>query len=161
MSSTSTRISYDTFAHEAQSVVAGLVTMSKAVDASGLEKALTELLKIRASQINGCAFCIQYHLNIARALPDEPLTRTKLDLLAAWHEAPEHYTARERAALAYTEALVSHLHEGVSDALYAEVAQQFPGMQMAFLTAAIANINAWNRIAVALRFAPPVPKNTA
>lgn len=151
MSSTSTRISYDTFAHEAQSVVAGLVTMSKAVDASGLEKA----------QINGCAFCIQYHLNIARALPGEPLTRTKLDLLAAWHEAPEHYTARERAALAYTEALVSHLHEGVSDALYAEVAQQFPGMQMAFLTAAIANINAWNRIAVALRFAPPVPKNTA
>jgi AhpD family alkylhydroperoxidase len=153
MSSTSTRITYETFVRDAAPIAAALSAMSKAVDASGLEKPLTELLKIRASQINGCAFCIQYHLNIAR---EKAVPRTKLDLVAAWHEAPEHFSERERAALAYTEALTAKLHEGVSDALYQEVAQQFPGEQMAFLTTAVANINAWNRIAVALRFAPPV-----
>ncbi|RAR65166.1 AhpD family alkylhydroperoxidase [Paraburkholderia unamae] len=153
MSSTSPRIAYETFVRDAAPVVAALSAMSQAVDASGLEKPLTELLKIRASQINGCAFCIQYHLNIAR---DKAVPRTKLDLVAAWHEAPAFFSERERAALAYTEALSAKLHEGVSDALYQQVAQQFPGEQMAFLTAAVANINAWNRIAVALRFAPPV-----
>ncbi|CAG9244115.1 carboxymuconolactone decarboxylase family protein [Paraburkholderia unamae] len=153
MSSISPRIAYETFVRDAAPVVAALSAMSRAVDASGLEKPLTELLKIRASQINGCAFCIQYHLNIAR---DKAVPRTKLDLVAAWHEAPAFFSERERAALAYTEALSAKLHEGVSDALYQQVAQQFPGEQMAFLTAAVANINAWNRIAVALRFAPPV-----
>lgn len=153
MSSTSTRIAYETFVRDAAPVAAALSAMSKAVDASGLEKPLTELLKIRASQINGCAFCIQYHLNIAR---EKAVSRVKLDLVAAWHEAPEYFSERERAALAYTEALTARLHDGVSDALYEDVARQFPGEQMAFLTAAVANINAWNRIAVALRFAPPV-----
>ncbi|MEM5447264.1 carboxymuconolactone decarboxylase family protein [Paraburkholderia sp. BR14263] len=153
MSSTSTRIAYETFARDAAPVAAALSAMSKAVDASGLEKPLTELLKIRASQINGCAFCIQYHLNIAR---EKAVPRVKLDLVAAWHEAPEYFSERERAALAYTEALTAKLHDGVSDVLYEDVARQFPGEQMAFLTAAVANINAWNRIAVALRFAPPV-----
>jgi len=149
----STRIAYETFVRDAAPVAAALSAMSKAVDAAGLEKPLTELLKMRASQINGCAFCIQYHLNIAR---EKAVPRAKLDLVAAWHEAPEYFSERERAALAYTEALSAKLHEGVSDALYEKVAQQFPGEQMAFLTAAVANINAWNRIAVALRFAPPV-----
>jgi AhpD family alkylhydroperoxidase len=153
MSSASTRIAYETFTRDAAPVAAALSAMSKAVDASGLEKPLTELLKIRASQINGCAFCIQYHLNIAR---EKNVPRAKLDLVAAWHEATGIFSEREQVALAYTEALTSKLHEGVSDALYRKVAEQFPGQQMAFLTAAIANINAWNRIAVALQFAPPV-----
>ncbi|HKT97183.1 MAG TPA: carboxymuconolactone decarboxylase family protein [Paraburkholderia sp.] len=153
MSSPSSRISYETFRRDAAQVAAALSAMSKAVDDSGLEKPLTELLKIRASQINGCAFCIQYHLNIAR---EKHVSRAKLDLVAAWHEAPALYSEREQAALAYTEALTSKLHEGVSEALYRKVSAQFPGEQMAFLTAAIANINAWNRIAVALQFAPPV-----
>ncbi|WP_321955789.1 carboxymuconolactone decarboxylase family protein [Paraburkholderia bannensis] len=147
------RISYETFSQDAPQVVAGLVTMSKAVDASGLEKSLTELLKIRASQINGCAFCIQYHLNIARELL---IAQEKLDLVVAWHEARSFFSEREQAALAYTEALTEKLHEGVSEALYRKVAEQFPGEQMAYLTTAIANINAWNRIGVALQFAPPV-----
>ncbi|QBR00518.1 carboxymuconolactone decarboxylase family protein [Paraburkholderia pallida] len=153
MSSPSSRISYETFRRDAAQVATALTAMSKAVDESGLEKPLTELLKIRASQINGCAFCIQFHLNIAR---EKHVPRAKLDLVAAWHEAPAIYTEREQAALAYTEALTSKLHEGVSDALYRKVEEQFPGAQLAFLTAAIANINAWNRIAVALQFAPPV-----
>ncbi|WP_213301270.1 carboxymuconolactone decarboxylase family protein [Paraburkholderia sacchari] len=153
MSSPSSRISYEAFRRDAAQVASALSAMSKAVDDSGLEKPLTELLKIRASQINGCAFCIQFHLNIAR---EKNVPRGKLDLVAAWHEAPALYSEREQAALAYTEALTSKLHEGVSDALYRKVAEQFPGEQMAFLTGAIANINAWNRIAVALRFAPPV-----
>lgn len=158
MSSASTRIAYETFVRDAAPVAAALSAMSKAVDASGLEKPLTELLKIRASQINGCAFCIQYHLNIAR---EKAVPRVKLDLVAAWHEAPECFSERERAALAYTEALSAKLHEGVSDGLYEAVARHFPGEQMAFLTAAVANINAWNRIAVALRFAPPVRDEAA
>ncbi|MFX1764351.1 carboxymuconolactone decarboxylase family protein [Paraburkholderia sp. A1RI-2L] len=157
MSSPSSRISYEDFRREAAQVASALSTMSKAVDDSGLEKNLTELLKIRASQINGCAFCIQFHLNIAR---EKNVARAKLDLVAAWHEAPTLYSEREQAALAYTEALTSKVHEGVSDALYRKVAEQFPGEQLAFLTAAIANINAWNRIAVALRFAPPVNEGT-
>lgn len=154
----SARITYESFVQEAAPVFAGLVAMGQAVDASGLEKPLTELLKIRASQINGCAFCLQYHLNIAR---NARLPRVKLDLVAAWHEAPEVFTERERAALAWTEALTAKPHEGVSDALYAQVERQFPGAQLAYLTAAVANINAWNRIAVALRFAPPVPQDAA
>jgi AhpD family alkylhydroperoxidase len=152
----SNRITYETFSREAAPVVGGLVAMSQAVEAAGLEKSLTELLTIRASQINGCAFCLQYHLNIAR---DAQVSRVKLDLVATWHEAQEYYTERERAALAWTEALTAKPHEGVSDALYAEVERQFPGTQLAFLTAAVANINAWNRIAIALHWAPPVPRD--
>ena len=154
----SNRIAYETFVRDAAPVASALSAMTKAVDASGLEKPLTELLKIRASQINGCAFCIQYHLNIAR---EKGVPRAKLDLVAAWHEAPACFSERERAALAYTEALSAKLHEGVSDALYEQVAQHFPGEQIAFLTAVVANINAWNRIAVALRFSPPVRDEAA
>ncbi len=158
MSPITTRISYQQFIDEAAPVAAALSAMSKAVDAAGLEKTLTELLKVRASQINGCAFCLQYHLNIAR---DKQVPAAKLDLVATWHETPDLYSERERTALAYTEALTSALHKGIDDALRAQVEQHFPGPQLAFLTAAIANINAWNRIAIALRFAPPIPQRAA
>src|SRR5215831_3293542 len=95
------RIDYKIFQGIIPEMATGMAAITHALRKSGVEPEIIELLKIRASQINGCAFCVQYHLNDARALPGEPLTRTKLDLLAAWHEAPEYYTARERAALAY------------------------------------------------------------
>lgn len=147
------RIGREEYDEVAPAVVAALRALGKAVDESGLEKPLTELIKVRASQINGCAFCIQYHLNMARKLGVEA---PKLDLLAAWREVGV-YTARERAALVWTEALTRMDRHSVSDATYAQVQAQFTRSEIAFLTASVGAINAWNRIAGALHFEPPVP----
>ena len=124
---------------------------------SGLEPALLELVKTRASQINGCAFCVQFHLNLSRKLG---VAQSKLDLVAVWRDTPAVFTARERAALAWTEALTTLARatgHGVEDPDYNAVREHFSKTEVAFLTAAIANIQAWNRIAVSLRFAPQVP----
>lgn len=147
------RIGRSDFDDIAPAAVAALRALGKAVDDSGLEKTLTELIKVRASQINGCAFCIQFHLNMARKLGVET---PKLDLLAAWREVGV-YTARERAALAWTEALTRMDRHSVSDATYAQVQEQFTRSEIAFLTTSVGAINAWNRIAGSLHFAPPVP----
>ena len=147
------RISRADYDELAPAAVAALRALGKAVDDSGLEKPLTELIKVRASQINGCAFCIQYHLNVARKLG---VAAPKLDLLAAWREAGV-YTARERAALSWTEALTRMDRHSVSDATYAQVQERFTRSEIAFLTASVGAINAWNRIAGALHFEPPVP----
>jgi AhpD family alkylhydroperoxidase len=127
--------------------------LGAAVEASGLEKDLLELVKVRASQINGCGYCVQYHLNVARKLK---VPQARLDLLVVWREAGI-FSARECAALGLTEVLCSGIAGGVSDALWAEVRAVYSESEAAFLTAAIANINAWNRIGVALRFSPPIP----
>jgi AhpD family alkylhydroperoxidase len=127
--------------------------LGAAVEASGLEKDLLEIVKVRASQINGCAYCVQYHLNVARKLK---VPQARLDLVVVWREAGI-FSARERAALGLTEALCAGIAEGVSEALWAEVRAVFSESEAAFLAAAIANINAWNRIGVALRFSPPIP----
>jgi AhpD family alkylhydroperoxidase len=129
-----------------------LIGLGKAVAESGLEKSLVELVKIRASQINGCAFCLHMHVAEARKLGE---SQERLDLLSAWHEAPG-FSARERAALAWTEALTLVAQDRVPDAVYAEAKAQFTDQEFANLTAAIVTINAWNRIAVAFRFVPPV-----
>ncbi|WP_454732322.1 MULTISPECIES: carboxymuconolactone decarboxylase family protein [Cupriavidus] len=147
------RMEFTDFTGIAPGVAAALRALTKAVDDAGLEKPLTELLKLRASQINGCAFCLQFHLNLARAAG---VDARKLDLLAAWRDAGI-YTEREQAALAWTEALTLLGHDSASDAVYAAVSTQFQPAELAHLTAAIANINAWNRIAVSLRFSPPAP----
>ncbi len=131
---------------------AALSALSKAVDDSGLEKALTELLKVRASQLNGCAFCLQYHLNLARAAQ---VPQAKLDLVAVWRDV-EVFTARERAALTWTEALTHVTPQGISDDAYNAVKQEFEESDLVFLTTAVATINAWNRIAMAFRFSPPI-----
>lgn len=147
------RIDRPEFAQLTPGVSEAMLALGKAINASGLEKDLLELIKLRASQLNGCAFCLQFHLNVAR---DLGMPTPKLDLLAAWREAPV-YSVRERVALAWTEALTLTSEGGASDALYAEVLAEFGPAHLSFLTAAISNINAWNRIAAALRFAPPVP----
>jgi AhpD family alkylhydroperoxidase len=152
--STSVRIDRPEFARLTPGVSEALSALGKAIAGSGLPADLLELVKLRASQLNGCAFCLQFHLNVARSLhvPTE-----KLDLLAAWAEAPV-YSERERLALAWTEALTLAAEGGASDALYAQLLAEFGPAPLGFLTAAIANINAWNRIAMGLRFAPPIPR---
>ena len=117
---------------------------------AGIDKPLLELVKIRASQINGCAFCVQYHLLVAEGLG---VPVDKLNLLVVWREAPQ-FSARERAALAWTEAL-TRLAGGVGDEVYAEASAEFSKEELTYLTSAIAGINVWNRFGVAYRWSPP------
>ena len=149
----SPRLSVQDFYKVAPDATSALRALGTAVEACGLDPGMIELMKLRASQINGCCFCLQYHLNVARKLG---VPQAKLDLMAAWREAGI-FDARECAALALTEALTARLPDGLADDLWAEVRAVFSQDETAFLTAAIANINAWNRIAIALRFAPPMP----
>ena len=128
--------------------------LGAAVEASGLDKGMLELMKLRASQINGCTYCLQYHLNVARMLD---VSQHKLDLTGVWREAGI-FTERECAALAMTEALTAGLPGGLSDELWTEIRAVFSEGETAFLAAAIANINAWNRVAIAMRFTPPAPR---
>lgn len=146
------QMEWKTFAEVAPSVNAALLAMGKAIDESGLEKTLTELMKLRASQLNGCAFCTQMHLNVSRKIG---VPETQLGLVAVWREA-KVFSPREQAALAYTEALTLAPAAGLDEALQARLQANFSSQELPFLTAAIANINAWNRIAGALRFSPPL-----
>jgi AhpD family alkylhydroperoxidase len=126
--------------------------LSEAVKKSGLEISLIELVKIRASQINGCAFCLAMHTHEARALGESD---ERMHLLGAWREAPV-FSPRERAALAWTEALTRIADGPVSDEIYREARAQLSDAELANLTTAIVTINAWNRIAIAYRFMPDV-----
>lgn len=129
-----------------------LRSIGQAVGQSSLEPILLELVKTRASQINGCAFCLNMHFDEALKLGESP---KRLNLLSAWHEAPI-YNQRERAALAWTEALTLIANSHVSDEIYEEVSQQFSKEELALLTATIVTINAWNRIGVALCWTPEI-----
>ena len=122
------------------------------VDQSSLEPKLRELIKIRASQINGCAFCIAMHTRDARKIGE---TDERMHLLDAWREAPI-YSAREQAALAWTEALTLVSETHVSDEVFEQVRRQFSEQEIVDLTAAVVAINTWNRIAIAFRMQPRV-----
>jgi len=134
--------------------MAALMSLSQVIAASGLEPEILELVKLRASQVNGCAFCLQMHATDARKMK---MSEEKLQLLAAWREAPV-YSRRERAALAWTESLtlVAQSH-GVPDDVYAAATAEFSDVELAHLTSAVVLINAWNRFAIAYRYAPMVP----
>jgi len=120
------------------------------VNESGIEHSLLELVKMRASQINGCAYCIDMHTKDARARGE---TEQRLYLLDAWREAP-FYSDRERAALAWTEA-VTNLGEGhVPDAVYEQARAQFGEAELVKLTLAVIAINGWNRLNIAFRTVP-------
>jgi len=133
---------------------AALISISTAVRQSGLDPKLVELVKIRASQINGCAFCLHMHTTEARAQGE---TDERLHLLNAWREAPL-YNERERAALAWTEALTRITEGHAPDDVYDAARRVFSEPELAMLTSEIVAINAWNRIAIAYRFAPDVAK---
>jgi AhpD family alkylhydroperoxidase len=129
----------------------GLNTLGMAAQRSGLEHSLQELVKIRASQINGCAMCLDMHTKDARASGE---SEQRLYLIPAWRESTPFFSDRERAALAWTEA-VTLLAEGhVPDAVYEEVRQHFSDDELVNLTLLVAAINAYNRLNVALRTVP-------
>jgi len=132
----------------APAVVHAMFGLQKAVNESGLEPALLELVKMRASQINGCAACIDMHTKDARAAGE---TEQRLYLLAAWHEAAHLYTERERAALAWTEALTRVTEGHAPDDVYEQVHAQFKDAELAQLTLAIVAINGWNRLNIGFR----------
>lgn len=127
-----------------------MLALQNHVNHSGLEGSLLELVKMRASQINGCAYCIDMHSKDARAHGE---TEQRLYALNAWRETP-FYSARERAALAWTEALTRIAGDDVSDALYAEARKQFSEKELVDLSFAIIAINGWNRLAIPFRSEP-------
>ena len=145
------------FQQAAPDTVKALIALETQIQSSGLEQSLIELVKTRASQINGCAYCINMHTQDARKHGE---TEQRLYLLNAWREAPG-YSDRERAALAWTEAvtLISDTH--APDDLYDEVRAQFSDAETVNLTMLIATINAWNRLAIAFRAIPPVRAKAA
>jgi AhpD family alkylhydroperoxidase len=124
-----------------------MLALEGAVRASALEPLLLELVKLRASQINGCAYCLDMHSKDARARGED---EQRLHVLAAWREAP-FYSPRERAALAWCEALTLLPQTAAPDEVFAEVKQQFSDEEIAALTFQIVTINGWNRLAVGLR----------
>jgi AhpD family alkylhydroperoxidase len=133
-----------------------VLALGKVAASAGIDRQLLELIKLRASQINGCAFCVQYHILQSESLG---ISVDKLNLVVVWREAPQ-FSARERAALAWTEALTL-LADGVSDEVYALAGAEFSDKELAYLTSAIASINVWNRFGAAFRWTPPPRKNVA
>jgi len=138
------------FRSSAPDVYNAVLALGQLAAKAGIDKQLLELVKLRASQINGCAFCVQYHIMEAERLG---VATDKLNLVVVWREAPQ-FSNRERAALAWTEALTL-LTGGVSDVVYAEAATEFSKEELTYLTSAIAAINVWNRFGVAYRWTPP------
>ena len=124
-----------------------MLGLGAAVEKSGLEGRLIDLVKVRASQINGCGYCIDMHTKDAR-LDGE--TEQRLYLLDAWREAPM-YSARERAALAWTEAVTRLENHDVADAVYEQAREQFSEEELVSLTLAVVAINGWNRFNIAFR----------
>ena len=141
----------------APDLIKALMGLEAALSAGGLEHSLGELVKVRASQINGCAFCIHMHVTDALAHGE---TDMRMFLLDAWRDSPL-YTDRERAALAWTEALTLIADTGASDADYALVKSQFSEAELVNLTVMIGAINTWNRLQIAARAVHPVQKTTS
>jgi AhpD family alkylhydroperoxidase len=124
------------------------------VQNSGLEKRLLHLIKLRASIINGCAFCVDMHVKEAR---QDGLGEQWINMISVWHESPV-YDARERALLGWTDAVTNIAQTGIPDAAYEELHQHFSDEEMVKITVAIGSINVWNRIAVGFRAQHPVDK---
>ncbi len=141
------RLSYSKVAPDGTEL---LRKLDRYVKTSGLEPDLLELAKLRASQINGCAFCIDMHTKDARGHGE---SEQRLYGLSAWRETP-FYSDRERAALAWTEAVTRISEDGVPDDIYEEACQQFSEKELADLTFAVIAINGWNRLAISFRTPP-------
>lgn len=130
--------------------IKGMLELENFVTTSGLERSLYELVKTRASQINGCAFCLDMHTKDARKSGE---TEQRLYALSAWRETP-FYTERERAALEWTEALTLISENDVPDELFDLVSKYFSESELVTLTIAIVAINGWNRLAISFRTVP-------
>jgi AhpD family alkylhydroperoxidase len=138
--------------NSAPAVLPAMLALQQVVNDTSLEHSLKELVKLRASQINRCAFCIDMHFRDAMEAGEQT---ERLYLLDAWEEV-SNYTARERAALKWTEALTRLSEGGVSDEVFAEVSAEFTESELQELTLAIVAINGWNRFNVGFRV-PPDP----
>jgi AhpD family alkylhydroperoxidase len=134
---------------EAQQAV---LALERYVRQSGLDQRLYELVKIRASQLNGCAFCLDMHNRDARKVGEN---QRRLDVLSAWREAPELFTDGERAALTLTEAVTNIGEAGVPDQVWSDVTAQFDQRETVALLMAVVTINVWNRLAVSTHQALP------
>jgi AhpD family alkylhydroperoxidase len=135
------RIDYQ---HATPAALQAMSGLERYVRSSGLEASLLELVKLRASQINRCGYCLDMHSKIARAQGE---TEQRIYVLSAWREAP-FYTARERAALAWTEALTKIADTEITDALYDSTRAQFSEQELVDLTMAVITINGWNRLSI-------------
>lgn len=141
------RLNYQTVAPGA---LKGMFELEKFVQGSGLERSLYHLIKTRASQINGCAYCLDMHTKDARIAGE---TEQRLYVLSAWRETAM-FTERERAALAWTEAMTLISENDMSDELYEQVLQHFTEQEVMILSMAIIAINGWNRLAISFRVEP-------
>jgi AhpD family alkylhydroperoxidase len=135
------------YRHELPEASRAMSQLERVVEASTLDPKMRELIKLRASQINGCAYCVDMHTKDAEAIGEDA---QRLHLVAVWREAPV-FSPRERAALAWTEALPLLSETGAPDDIYAEVAHRFGPEEQVALTLAIVAINGWNRLAVGFR----------
>ena len=138
------------YKQSAPAVFNAMLKLQAVVNASGLDPRLQELVKIRASQVNGCAFCLNMHTQAARKLGE---VEQRLYQLDAWRDS-QLYSERERAALAWTEAVTRISHEAVSDTLYQQARAQFSEAELTQLTLAVIAINGWNRLNIAFRVPP-------
>ncbi|WP_095590086.1 carboxymuconolactone decarboxylase family protein [Actibacterium ureilyticum] len=138
---------------DAPQLMQGFLALNDQIEAAGLEPSLLHLVKLRASQLNGCAFCVDMHTREARK---DGETEQRLYLTSAWRDS-FLYTSRERAALAWTEAVTRLGAQGPDDALWAETRQHFPDDQIIKLTAVVVMINSWNRLSVAFRSVHAAP----
>ena len=132
----------------APDVLQGMLALSTVVQKSGLAPGLVDLVNHRVSQINGCAFCLDMHSKDLRARGE---AEQRIYMLSAWREVPNLYSARERAALAWAEAITRLTNQDVSDELYNEARGEFSEKELAQLTLSIVAINGWNRFNVAFR----------
>ena len=123
-----------------------MLALSQVVEKSGLSPQLIDLVNFRVSQINGCAYCLDMHSKDLRARGE---TEQRLYMINAWREAPHLYSSRERAALAWAEAVTRLEHQEVPDAVYNEALKEFSEAELAQLTLAVVAINGWNRFNVA------------
>jgi AhpD family alkylhydroperoxidase len=151
---TAARIDWKAFQEIAPEFATAMAAITHALKKSSIEPDLRELIKIRASQLNGCAFCVQFHLNDARKIQVPP---EKLDLLTAWREAGI-FSPRECAALDWTERVTLLANHHIDDHAFEALKGHFNEREIVLLTVAISQINAWNRIAAPLRFTPPIPQ---
>ncbi len=141
------RIEYEKVAPE---VMRAMLAVEEAARSSGLEPSLLELVKLRASYLNGCAYCVDMHTQDARVREE---TEQRLYAVPVWRETP-FFTPRERAALAWTEAVTEIGRAGVPDALFDDVRRHFTDAELANLTLAVIAINGWNRLSVSFRTVP-------
>jgi AhpD family alkylhydroperoxidase len=145
------RLDFRTVGATAYAAVSGT---ERYLQSCGLEKSLLDLVKMRASQINGCAYCLDMHSRTARQIGE---TEQRLYLLNAWRDSPL-YSPRERAALAWTECLTHVATQGAPDDAYDALQAQFSAKEIVDLTVLIGQINLWNRLCIGLRAEHPVAK---